>query len=180
MPDPYLILAGASALVSFGANRSAAKLAQREAAMQQRQLQAEKEASKLRALQEHNARLAKLEAFLNANQAIAGISGRDIGSDRSLKAIQEKAKKDVSIDAGRARLQELLVIGKLASAQQISAERGRNRAKALRYQAFGSLLSNALKAKPLIGSAPDMSSASSTNSLGPLRFSTYNTGLDNT
>ena len=129
MPDPYLILAGVSALTSFSGSRSAAKAAQREAKIQQRQLKAEKEMSKLRALQEHNIRLSNLQTFLNTNQAIAGISGRDIGSDRSLKAIQEKAKRDVGTDAGRARLQELVTLGKLSEAQQLAGERGRNRAK---------------------------------------------------
>lgn len=174
--DPYLVLAGVSALTSFSASRSAAKAAQREAAIQQRQLKAEKEMSKLRALQEHNIRLSNLQTFLNTNQAIAGISGRDIGSDRSLKAIQEKAKRDVGTDVGRARLQELVTLGKLSEAQQLAGERGRNRAKAFRYQAFGSLLSNAMKAKPLIGSAPT-TSLSSQSSLGPTRFSTFNTGI---
>lgn len=173
---PQLVLAGVSAFTSLSASRSAIKAAKREAAIEQRQLKAEKEMTKLRALQDHNIRLANLQTFLNTNQAIAGISGRDIGSDRSLKAIQEKAKRDVGIDVGRARLQELVTLGKLSEAQQLAGERGRNRAKALRYQAFGSLLGNAMKAQPLIGSAP-ATSYSSQSSLGPTRFSTFNTGI---
>ena len=52
--DPYLVLKGVSALTSFSASRSAAKAAQREAAIRARQIKAEKETAKLVALQEHN------------------------------------------------------------------------------------------------------------------------------
>ena len=157
---------------------SAAKAAKREAALQQRQLEAEKKMSRLRALQEHNIRLANLQTFLNTNQAIAGVSGRDISQDRSLKALQEKAKREMATEVGRARVQELATIGKLSQAQQIAGERGRNRARAFRYQAFGTLIGGAMKAAPLMGSAPT-TSVTPPSSLGPLRFSTFNTGLDN-
>lgn len=173
-----LALAIGSTAVSVMGSMSAAKAAKREAALQQRQLEAEKKMSKLRALQEHNIRLANLQTFLNTNQAIAGVSGRDISQDRSLKALQDKAKREMSTEVGRARVQELATIGKLSQAQQIAGERGRNRARAFRYQAFGSLIGGAMKAAPLMGSAPT-ASITPQSSLGPLRFSTFNTGLDN-
>ena len=171
-----LPLAIASTAVSFMGSMSAAKAAKREAALQQRQLEAEKKMSRLRALQEHNIRLANLQTFLNTNQAIAGVSGRDISQDRSLKALREKAKKDMATEVGRARLQELATLGKLSQAQQIAGERGRNRARAFRYQAFGTLIGGAMKAQPLMGSAPT-ASVTPQSSLGPLRFSTFNTGI---
>ena len=173
-----LPLAIASTAISFMGSMSAAKAAKREAALQQRQLEAEKKMSRLRALQEHNIRLANLQTFLNTNQAIAGVSGRDISQDRSLKVLQEKAKKEMATEVGRAKVQELATLGKLSQAQQIASERGRNRARAFRYQAFGSLIGGAMKAAPLMGSAPT-ASVTPQSSLGPLRFSTFNTGLDN-
>ena len=169
-------LAIASTALSFMGSMSAAKAAKREAALQQRQLEAEKKMSRLRALQEHNIRLANLQTFLNTNQAIAGVSGRDISQDRSLKALQDKAKREMATEVGRARVQELATIGKLSQAQQIAGERGRNRARAFRYQAFGSLIGGAMKAAPLMGSAPTASVASQSPT-GPLRFSTFNTGI---
>ncbi len=171
-----LPLAIASTAISFMGSMSAAKAAKREAALQQRQLEAEKKMSRLRALQEHNIRLANLQTFLNTNQAIAGVSGRDISQDRSLKALQKKAKKEMATEVGRARVQELATLGKLSQAQQIASERGRNRARAFRYQAFGSLIGGAMKAAPLMGSAPT-ASVTPQSSLGPTRFSTFNTGI---
>ena len=171
-----LPLAIASTAISFMGSMSAARAAKREAALQQRQLEAEKKMNRLRALQEHNIRLANLQTFLNTNQAIAGVSGRDISQDRSLKALQEKAKREMATEVGRARVQELATIGKLSQAQQIAGERGRNRARAFRYQAFGSLISGAMKAAPLMGSAPT-ASITPRSSLGPTRFSTFNTGI---
>ena len=171
-----IALAVASTALSFMGSMSAAKAAKREAALQQRQLEAEKKMSKLRALQEHNIRLTNLQTFLNTNQAIAGVSGRDISQDRSLKALQDKAKREMSTEVGRARVQELATIGKLSQAQQIAGERGRNRARAFRYQAFGTLISGAMKAQPLMGSAPT-ASVTSPSTYGPLRFSTFNTGI---
>ena len=145
-----LPLAIASTAISFMGSMSAAKAAKREAALQQRQLEAEKKMSRLRALQEHNIRLANLQTFLNTNQAIAGVSGRDISQDRSLKALQEKAKREMATEVGRAKVQELATIGKLSQAQQIAGERGRNRARAFSYQPFGSLLGGAMTAQPLM------------------------------
>lgn len=155
-----LALAIGSTAISFMGSMSAAKAAKREAALQKRQLEAEKKMSRLRALQEHNIRLANLQTFLNTNQAIAGVSGRDISQDRSLKALQEKAKREMATEVGRAKVQELATIGKLSQAQQIAGERGRNRARAFRYQAFGSLLGGAMKAQPLMGGSPTSSALS--------------------
>ena len=168
----------ASAAISFMGSMSAAKAAKREAAMRARQIEIQKKQAKLQSLQEHNARLQNLQAFIGMNQAVAGTMGRDLGSDRSLKRLIQRAKENTAIDADRARVQELATIGKLSQAQQIAGERGRNRARAFRYQAFGSLIGGAMKAAPLMGSAPT-ASVTPQSSLGPLRFSTFNTGLDN-
>ena len=171
-----LALAIGSTAVSVMGSMSAAKAAKREAALQRRQLESEKKMGQLRALQEHNIRLANLQTFLDTNQAIGGISGRDTSQDRSLRALTQKAKTDMATEVGRARVQELATIAKLSSAQQMASERGRNRARAFRYQAFGSLIGGAMKAQPLMGSST-VSTTSTAPSLGPLYFDTRNSGL---
>ena len=62
----------------------------------------------------------------------------------------------MATEVGRARVQELATIAKLSSAQQMATERGRNRARAFRYQAYSSLISGGMKANSLSGSSgPD-------------------------
>ena len=141
-----LALSIVSTVIMGSMSASAAK---REAAMQQRQLEQEKMGQSC--LQEHNLRLANLQTFLNTNEAIAGVSGRDIGSDRSLKAIQKKAVSEAMTESGRARIQNLAQLAKLSNAQAMAGERGRNLARAYRYQAFGTLLSGGMKANKLMG-----------------------------
>lgn len=148
--NPYLIMAGIGTAVSVLGSMSAAKAAKREAALQRRQLQAQIEGAQLAALQDHNARMKNLDVFLSTNKALAGISGRDMGSDRSFKAIQEKANREMATETDRAYLQSLQEVGKLSLAQSISTERGRNLSRAYKYQAFGTLFSSAMKAKPLM------------------------------
>lgn len=148
--EPMTALAlGSSVIGFFGAN-SAAKAAKREAALQRRQLQAQMEGAQLAALQEHNSRMKNLQIFLGTNRALAGVSGRDIGVDRSFKAIQEKAKKEMSVETDRRYLEAVQQQAMLSLGKTIAAERGRNLARAYRYQAFGSLLSGAMKAQPLM------------------------------
>ena len=150
MADPYLILAGASALMSFSASRSAAKAAQREAALKRRQLQQQIEGAQLAALQDHNRRMRQLAVFLGTNEALSGISGRDMGSDRSFNAIQEKAKKETATEVDRKFLDQLQTQAQLSLSKNIATEQGNNLAKAYEYQAFGTLFSSALQAKPLM------------------------------
>ena len=152
--EPMTALAlGSSVLGFFGAN-SAAKAAKREAALQRRQLQAQMEGAQLAALQEHNSRMKNLQIFLGTNRALAGVSGRDIGADRSFKAIQEKAKKEMGVETDRRYLEAVQQQAMLSLGKTIAAERGKNLARAYRYQAFGSLLSGAMKAQPLMGGNP--------------------------
>ena len=148
--SPTLALALGSTALSFMGSMSAAKAAKREAALQRRQLQAQMQGAELAALQEHNSRMKNLQVFLGTNRALAGVSGRDISTDRSFRAIQEKAKKEMSVETDRRYLEAVQQQAMLSLGKTIAAERGRNLARAYRYQAFGSLLSGAMKAQPLM------------------------------
>ena len=89
--------------------------------------------------------------FLGTNNALAGVSGRDIGSDRSFKAIQAKAKKEMATETDRRYLQALNQKAQFSLGKTIATEKGNNIARAYEYQAFGTLMSGAMEAGPLIG-----------------------------
>lgn len=88
-----IALAVASTAIQVDRLSSAAKAAKREAALRARQLETQKKQARLTALQQHNVRMNNLKTFIGMNQALSGTIGRDIGSDRSLKAIIDKAKE---------------------------------------------------------------------------------------
>jgi len=145
-----LALAIGSTAISFMGSMNAAKAAQREAALQRRQLQNQIEGAQLAAIQDHNARMRNLQIFQATNESLVGVSGRDMGSDRSFKAIQEKAEREMATETDRKFLQTLEQVGQLSLSQSIASERGRNLSRAYRYQAFGTLFSGAMKAQPLM------------------------------
>ena len=141
-----IALAIASTAISVSGAMSAAKAAKREAALRARQLETQKKQAKLRALQEHNIRMNNLKTFIGMNQALAGTMGRDIGSDRSLKAIIDRARKETSVSVDRARLQLAGEQAQRSFAQSMATMKGNNLARAYRYQAFGSVLRGAYQA----------------------------------
>ena len=149
-----LALAIGSTAVSFMGSMNAARAAKREAALQRRQLQNQIEGAQLAAIQDHNARMRNLQIFQATNESLVGVSGRDMGSDRSFKAIQEKAKREMATETDRKFLQTLEQVGQLSLSQSIASERGRNLSRAYKYQAFGTLFSGAMKAQPLMPSNP--------------------------
>ena len=83
------------------------------------------------------------------NQALSGTIGRDIGSDRSLKAIIKKAQRETSVDVARANVQLLGEQAQRTLAQRIATEKGNNMARAYRYQAFGTIIKGAYQADRL-------------------------------
>lgn len=148
--EPMTALAIGSSVLGFMGSRSAAKAAKREAALQRRQLQAQIEGAQLAALQDHNARMKNLQIFLGTNRALAGVSGRDAGIDRSFNKIQERAKQEAGTETDRKFVEALQTQAYLSLGKTIAAERGRNLSRAYRYQAFGTLFSGAMKAQPLM------------------------------
>ena len=135
-----LALAVASTAFSVMGSLSAAKAAKREAALRARQIETQKKQAELQAIQEHNIRMANLSTFIGSNESLAGVLGRDIGSDRSLSTIINKARRETSTEVARANVQLLGEQANRSLAQSMAIMKGNNLARAYRYQAFGSLL----------------------------------------
>jgi hypothetical protein len=81
--------------------------------------------------------------------ALAGVSGRDTGSDRSFKRIQEKAKEDTSVTVQRANLQGIMDQSNLAQKQQMVLLQGQNKAKSYRMMGYQSILNTAYGASKI-------------------------------
>ena len=93
----------ASAIFSAYGTIQAGKAKSAEARGRAEQLRVQKANAGLTAMQEHNQRLMQLQALQNANLSFTGVMGRDSGSDRSLKALEERAKRESSVEIDRAR-----------------------------------------------------------------------------
>jgi hypothetical protein len=87
-----------------------------------------------------------LESFKDTNASISGVLGRDMGSDRSLKAIIKKADKDNIQTIERANYQSLAEVSKLAQQREMTKLKASNLSKAYRLKAFGSLVSGGYQA----------------------------------
>ena len=138
-----IALAVASTAIQVDRLSSAAKAAKREAALRARQLATQKKQARLTALQQHNVRMNNLKTFIGMNQALSGTIGRDIGSDRSLKAIIDKAKRETSVSVDRARVQLAGEQAQRSFSQRMATMKGNNLARAYRYQAFGTIIRGA-------------------------------------
>ena len=97
----------AGAVVSAYGSIQAGKAQRAEAQARKAQLLEQKKDAEVVSMQEHNIRMANLNLGLGINDAIAGVMGRDMGSDRSLKAIKNKMKSEANTTENRARLQYL-------------------------------------------------------------------------
>ena len=67
--------------------QQAGRAAKMEGALTARNIKEQAKIRRLQALQEHNDIMANLQTFKAQNAAIAGTTGRDMGSDRSYKAL---------------------------------------------------------------------------------------------
>ena len=138
-----IALAVASTAIQVDRLSSAAKAAKREAALRARQLETQKKQARLTALQQHNVRMNNLKTFIGMNQALSGTIGRDIGSDRSLKAIINRARRETSVSVDRARVQLAGEQAQRSFSQRMATMKGNNLARAYRYQAFGTIIRGA-------------------------------------
>ena len=75
--------------------------------------------------------------------------GRDSGSDRSLKALRNRAEKDAKKLVNRSNLQRLSDVSRYSQEAQMAVLRANNQSKAFRLQAFSSLISTAYGASRL-------------------------------
>ena len=139
-------LAIASSMISAYGYQQQAKAAKMEGALTARNIEQQQKMAQLQAMQEHNAILSQLESYKNTNAAITGIMGRDLGSDKSLKALRDKARKDNIKTIQRANLQSLSEVSKLSQQAQMAKVKASNLSKAYRLQAMGTIVSGAYKA----------------------------------
>ena len=141
-----IALAIGSAFITAKGYSDAGDATKVEGALTARNIQEQAKIRKLQALQEHNSIMQNLESFKNTNAAISGVLGRDMGSDRSLKAIIKRADKDNIEAIQRANYQSLAEVSKLAQQREMTKLKASNLSKAYRLKAFGSLVSGAYSA----------------------------------
>tara|TARA_R110002096_G_scaffold409953_1_gene609476 strand:+ start:13246 stop:13734 length:489 start_codon:yes stop_codon:yes gene_type:complete len=131
----------AGAVVSAYGQIQAGKAAKAEARAKQAQLEEQKKDAVVTSMQEHNIRMSNLKSAMNINESLAGVMGRDSGSDRSLKAIKEKGQAEFQTEDSRARLQFLREQSQRSMGIQIAGMQGRNAMRAAKIGAVSSLLS---------------------------------------
>jgi len=148
--EPTTMMYIASGLMSASRYNRAGKIAKQEAALTARRIKVQAKQKQLQKLQEHNDIVANLQTFKGSNMALAGISGRDTGSDRTFKRIQQKAKEDTSVAAQRLNLQGIMEQSNLAQKQQMVLLQGQNKAKSYRMMGFQSILNTAYGTSKLV------------------------------
>jgi len=131
----------AGAVVSAYGAMQAGKARAAEARARQAQLNEQKKDAEVVAMQEHNISMANLDALLGLNKSLAGVMGRDSGSDRSLNAIRESAKLEAVTDDSRARYQYISEQSQRSMGIQIAGMQAKNAKRAGQYKAMSSLLS---------------------------------------
>lgn len=147
--EPITMMYIASGLMSASRYNKAGKIAKQEAALTARRIKVQAEQKRLQKLQEHNDIVANLQTFKGTNMSLAGVSGRDTGSDRSFKRIQEKAKEDTSVTVQRSNLQGIMDQSNLAQKQQMVLLKGQNKAKSYRMMGYQSILNTAYGASKI-------------------------------
>ena len=124
----YYAIAAFSAYNSYQSYKDAGKAAINEAVIKGRQLKTKAEMIKLGAVQEHNARVSKLETFKGANQAMLGTAGR--AEDRSFRAINERADRQIAVETDRAYVQTLQKLAANDLEMNLSMLRAQNKRNA--------------------------------------------------
>lgn len=122
----------------------AGKARKAEARMQRMQIEEQKKDAELIALQQGNARRRNLQDFLNINESLTGVNRRDT-SDRSLKALQDRARKEADTTEDRARLQFLSEQRQRDLGIAVANMRGRNAMNSALISATSSLLTAGYK-----------------------------------
>ncbi len=112
-----------------------------EGALTVRNIKSQAKYRQLQGLQEHNQIMAQLQTFKDTNQSLAGVMGRDEGSDRSLKRLREKAKENNATTVARANVQLGADLSKFSQQQQMATLKAKNLSRAYRYKMFSSFAS---------------------------------------
>lgn len=119
--NPFMIASAAFSV--FGRIQAGRAEANRQAAIAAQQEQ-NKKFEKLRALQDHNARLDAFERFLSTTNAVSAINNR-AQSDRSIAALKKAGKERKVEELDRARLQSLFTQGRMQFAADDARFAGR-------------------------------------------------------
>ena len=135
MANPFLIAAAAIQGIGY---MSAARGVKAEGALAVRNLKSQAKYRQLQGIQEHNQIMAQLQTFKDTNQSLAGVMGRDEGSDRSLKRLREKAIENNATTVARANVQLGADLSKFSQQQQMATLKARNLSRAYRYKMFSS------------------------------------------
>jgi len=143
-------LAIASAFVSAMGYQQAGRAARMEGALTARNIKEQAKIRRLQALQEHNDIMANLQTFKSQNAAVAGTTGRDMGSDRSYKALLKNAEQNTKTLAQRSNYQNLAEQSKYSQQALMAVTKANNISRAYRYKAFGTLISGAYKASTMV------------------------------
>ena len=120
---------------------SAARGVRAEGALTVRNIKSQAKYRQLQGIQEHNQIMSQLQTFKDTNQSLAGVMGRDEGSDRSLKRLREKAKENNAVTVARANVQLGADLSKFSQQQQMATLKARNLSRAYRYKMFSSFAS---------------------------------------
>jgi activator of 2-hydroxyglutaryl-CoA dehydratase len=143
-------LAIASAFVSAMGYQQAGRAARMEGALTARNIKEQAKIRRLQALQEHNDIMANLQTFKSQNAAVAGTTGRDMGSDRSYKALLKNAEQNTKTLAQRSNYQNLAEQSKYSQQALMAVTKANNISRAYRYKAFGTLISGAYKTSTMV------------------------------
>ncbi len=128
MANPFMI---AGAFISaVGALQAGNAESRRQAAIAAQQEQ-NKKFEKLRALQDHNARLDSFERFVSTTNAVSAINNR-AQSDRSIAALKKAGKEKSKEELDRTRVQSLFTQGRM----QFAADDARFAGSMARQQAL--------------------------------------------
>ena len=126
--NPFMI--AGSILNVYGTIQAGKAESRRQAAIAAQQEQ-NKKFEKLRALQDHNARLDSFERFLSTTNAVSAINNR-AQTDRSIAALKKAGKEKSMDELDRARLQSLFTQGRM----QFAADDARFAGRMARQQAL--------------------------------------------
>lgn len=105
------------------------------------QYEQEKRQNEIETLQRHNDRLESYDSARAANLAWFTFAGRDITSDRSVKAFLNKQREVAFTDVTRSDKQGFAEGAQLAMQAQVARERGRAAARAGMIKGFSTIAS---------------------------------------
>ena len=124
--DPFTIATIASTAFSAFGKIMAGNSAKRAAELDAYNIETEREFGKAQAIENRNSRIAEYNFNKSSNIATFAAAGRDVGSDRSVRAFMEKQKEIVGKDLRVSSTMQIMQAGKATA--QAAAVRAEGRA----------------------------------------------------